>query len=211
MLTPVTGLTVAVKVTGCPISILLWEAVRVVTLPPSILSDTAREVLGARPASPEYFAVTDRMPGGNVDVTSVARPFSTGIGGARRFDPSRKRTVPVGIAADAGVVVTVAESVTGRPTKERFGAAVSPVIVDEPLTVWLRLAWLGSKSTSPEYLAHTVVVPRPRVATVIAAVPSTRGTVATSLEPFTNVTEPRAGPVAGGWTRTVAVNVTGSS
>ena len=108
--------TVAVNVTCCPVVAVVGAAVTavVVVIPIAISVTIAVEVLPKKLASPEYFAVIEWVPSDSDEVLNVACAFAPSAPVPICVLPSRKATLPVGVALAA--LETVAVNVTCCPT-----------------------------------------------------------------------------------------------
>jgi hypothetical protein len=78
------------------------------------VSVSAADVLAAKLVSPEYFAVIEWVPTAKEDVLSVACAFAPSTPVPMCVVPSRKATLPVGVALAA--LETVAVNATCCPT-----------------------------------------------------------------------------------------------
>ena len=85
------------------------------------------EVEVAKPALPEYTAVTVSVPEGRLESVKLATPDPFRVAVPSRVLPLKKLTVPAGVPAGAGA--TVAVRVTAAPAVDGFGAACSTVVV----------------------------------------------------------------------------------
>lgn len=85
------------------------------------------EVEVAKPALPEYTAVTVSVPEGKLESVKLATPDPLRVAVPSRVLPLKKLTVPAGVPAGAGE--TVAVRVTAPPAVDGFGAACSTVVV----------------------------------------------------------------------------------
>ena len=85
-----------------------------------MVSVTTDDVLGSNAESPLYCAVIECGPAANVAVEKLACPEASSVSVSITVAPSAKTTVPVGVPAPAGLLVTTAVNVTGWPMQEIF-------------------------------------------------------------------------------------------
>jgi hypothetical protein len=127
--TPVAAVTVALRLTACPVVEGFGVEVRVVVVAAAPGAFTAwvttAEVLGRNVALPPYSAVSGRVPTASVETDIEALPL-TSVAAPSTVEPSRNVTVPVGTPVAA---VTVALRVTACPVVEGFGVEVRVVVV----------------------------------------------------------------------------------
>src|SRR3989441_2175860 len=141
--TPAVEVTVALRVTACPVVEGFGVEVRVVVVAAAAGAFTTwvttAEVLAANVALPPYAAVSGWLPAASVEVESDALPLTSGAVPST-VAPSRNVTVPVGTPA---AEVTVAFRVTACPVVEGFGVEVRLVVVAAAaggFTIWVTTA-----------------------------------------------------------------------
>lgn len=201
--------TVAVNVTCCPVVAVLGAAVTAVVVSATVtISVTiAVEVLPRKLVSPEYFAVIEWVPTASDEVLNVACPFAPSVPVPICVVPSRKATLPVGIALAA--LDTVAVNVTCCPTVAVAAEDTTPV---EVAACWIvSLSAVGDmlpvKFVSPEYFPVIEWIPADSDEVMNAACPFTfSAPVPICMLPSKNCTVPVGVPVVE--LETVAVNVT---
>jgi hypothetical protein len=186
------GVTVAVRVTGCPAAAGFGVAARlvVVELVASLITSvTEAEVLGPYVLSPLYDAVSVWLPLARVAVLKLADPpvRTTALSVVA---PSLKVTVPVAAAG-----VTVAVRVTICPTAAELGVTSKLIVAGfvagliTSVTVADVLALLME---SPLYDAVSVWLPTARLDVTIAPTPLNIATLPRAAAPSLNVTVPVA-------------------
>ena len=111
----------------CPKTAGLGAAVSAVLVATMAVTPTAEDMEVANAVLPEYSAVTMFVPGGRLEVISVATPDELTFAVPSSVLPLKKLTVPAGIPVGAGA--TVAVSVTACPTVDGLGEAASAVAV----------------------------------------------------------------------------------
>ena len=84
------------------------------------VSVTTADVLGLNSESPLYCAEMECRPAASVAVEKLACPEASSVSVSITVAPSTKVTVPVGVSAPDGLLVTTAVNVTGWPMQETF-------------------------------------------------------------------------------------------
>jgi hypothetical protein len=189
------GLTVAIRVTGCPAVTGLDVAARVVEVGVAaalITSLTGADVLVALLESPLYDAVSVRVPTARLEVVSTALPPLVTGAAPMLTPPSWNVMLPVAVAGN-----TRAVRVTGWPAFAGLGKAAMPVVVGllppaaATVTVTAREV-LPLKALSPLYAAVKERLPAARIAVEREAIPPVRFTVPIAVPPSLKVTVPVA-------------------
>jgi hypothetical protein len=126
---PVAAVTVAVSVTGWPVTAAVGAATNTVFDAWRTFAVTACEVLVRKFVSPEYLAVIELAPSGSVVVGSEATPELSVTGEPMSVVPFKNWTVPVGVPAPGLTAETVALSVTVPPRPDGLGVTVTSEVV----------------------------------------------------------------------------------
>ena len=118
----------AVKVTPFPIQ-MVWLSGFVVTAGPifTVCVRTA-EVLPLKLGSPLYWAVIEWDPVLSEEAEKVACPEASRVSVSMMVAPSLKSTVPAGIPAPVGLLVTTAVKVTAWPEHEGLADELKVVV-----------------------------------------------------------------------------------
>src|SRR5438552_16000124 len=185
--TPVAEVTVALRVTACPVVEGFGVEVRVVVVAAAAGAFTTwvttAEVLAANVALPPYAAVSGWLPAASVEMEIEALPL-TSVAVPSTVAPSRNVTVPVGTPV---AEVTVALRVTACPVVEGFGVEVRVVVVAAAagaFTTWVTTAEvLAANVALPPYAAVSGWLPAASVEMEIDALPLTSVAVPSTVAP----------------------------